>query len=247
MTDFRKTNWANPEFGGNYLDKADIYITERRKMFGIVRSFCLHCAASMPAPLLAADLGCGDGALAHALLQLGIPMRATLVDGAEEMLNKARTRLGGFTDVSFARATFQEILEGTVSMPAELDFVCSSMAIHHLDTREKKAFFGKIFGMLKPSGAFVNVEVVRPPSDSLDAWYMDLWEQWMKEQMDLRGMRDEEPVEVIKRYKNLEENKPDTLEMQIETLKTVGFSDVDCFYKYGIFTVYGGRRSLKTP
>jgi len=44
------------------------------------------------------------------------------------------------------------------------------------------------------------------------------------------------------RYKHLKENKPDVLEEQLNALKEHGFKDVDCFYKYGIFSVYGSKK-----
>ncbi len=44
-------------------------------------------------------------------------------------------------------------------------------------------------------------------------------------------------------YKNKEENKPDTLISQLDLLNDIGFKDVDCFYKYGIFAVFGGAKS----
>jgi len=48
--------------------------------------------------------------------------------------------------------------------------------------------------------------------------------------------------DVIMRYKHLKENKPDVLEEQLNALKEHGFKDVDCFYKYGIFSVYGSKK-----
>ena len=48
--------------------------------------------------------------------------------------------------------------------------------------------------------------------------------------------------DIIRRYKGLEENKPDTLDDQLNTLRNFGFKDVDCFYKYGIFSMYGGMK-----
>lgn len=38
MTDFKQSAWADYRFAQNYLDKADIYIVERRKMFWFVSS-----------------------------------------------------------------------------------------------------------------------------------------------------------------------------------------------------------------
>jgi tRNA (cmo5U34)-methyltransferase len=56
------------------------------------------------------------------------------------------------------------------------------------------------------------------------------------------GVEDEPSENIIKRYKDLGENKPDTLEDQLKPLKEIGFSEVNCFYKYEIFSVYDGKR-----
>ncbi|NOY65253.1 MAG: class I SAM-dependent methyltransferase, partial [Nitrospirae bacterium] len=33
-----------------------------------------------------------------------------------------------------------------------------------------------------------------------------------------------------------------TLEAQLDALRETGFKEVDCYYKYGVFAIYGGRR-----
>ncbi len=118
----------------------------------------------------------------------------------------------------------------------------SSMAIHHLTTEEKKQLFKRINSLLLPGGFFVNIEVVLPPTELIDEWYMKLWEEWMDEKKTSLGIEFEPSGIVIARYRDLEENKPDTLESQLSALRDIGFRSVDCFYKYGIFTVYGGKK-----
>lgn len=56
------------------------------------------------------------------------------------------------------------------------------------------------------------------------------------------GILDNSYDDIIQRYKDNRDNKPDTLDKQLKALKSVGFKDVDCYYKYGIFTMYGGRK-----
>jgi len=43
-------------------------------------------------------------------------------------------------------------------------------------------------------------------------------------------------------YKKQPENKPSGLMEQIQMLQETGFRDVDCFYKYGIFALFGGTK-----
>jgi tRNA (cmo5U34)-methyltransferase len=240
MTDFNKTNWAKAGFGQNYLEKADIYIVERRRMFSLLRSFMSHFLSSAGSRHLL-DLGCGDGVLSEELLQIDGSLSVTLLDGSDDMLSKARQRLEKFGDFRYVRASFQELLEKDV-LTDRYDFAVSSMAIHHLTLSEKTRLFKKIHALLQDGGYFVNIDVVLPPTEALDQWYMELWREWMDYTKSNLGIEDEASVDIIKRYKDLGENKPDTLEDQLKALKEIGFSDVDCYYKYGIFSVYGGRR-----
>ncbi len=240
MTDFNRTNWARADFSRNYLDKADIYIVERRRMFAILRSFMTHFLQPASNKRLL-DLGCGDGILTGELLQAGGPLSVTLLDGSDDMLAKARQRLGKFGDFRYVRASFQELLEKDV-LAERYAFVVSSMAIHHLTLSEKIMLFKKVHSLLEDGGYFVNIDVVLPPTEALDQWYMEMWQEWMDAAKSALGVKDEPGVNIIERYKDLAENKPDTLESQLKALIETGFSEVDCFYKYGIFSVYGGKR-----
>jgi tRNA (cmo5U34)-methyltransferase len=56
------------------------------------------------------------------------------------------------------------------------------------------------------------------------------------------GMTNGQFDDIIRQYKNNEDNKPDTLHDQLNALGAMGFKDVDCYYKYGIFTMFGGRK-----
>jgi tRNA (cmo5U34)-methyltransferase len=239
MTDFTKTNWAKAEFGRNYLEKADIYIVERRQMFGILRSFMSHFLPLPGRHIL--DLGCGDGILTGELLQVDGSLLATLVDGSDDMLAKARQRLEKFGDFRYVRASFQELLERDI-LGDRYALAVSSMAIHHLTLKEKTMLFKKIHTLLEEGGHFVNIDVVLPPAEALDQWYMKLWKEWMDKKKSHLGLEDEPSEYIINRYKDLEENKPDTLEDQLRALNEIGFSEVDCYYKYGIFTIFGGKR-----
>ena len=43
-------------------------------------------------------------------------------------------------------------------------------------------------------------------------------------------------------YKNNPDNMPDTLENQLKSLESAGFKNVDCYYKFGIFSIFGGEK-----
>lgn len=238
---FYRSAWADEEFSDNYLEKADIYIPDRRKMIGTMTSlfdYFYHDKKGVSV----LDLGCGDGILTEALLSKQSSLIATLVDASHAMLQKARERLKAHPQLSFVQASFQDILSGRVSLE-NYDFCVSSMAIHHLDMKDKAALFKYIAGHVKTAGRFVNIDVVLPPSEEIEGWYFSRWSEWMKMMFDLANIKDEVPEDIIRRYKDPESmNRPDTLEYQLGSLKDAGFSEVECYYKNGIFTVFGGKK-----
>lgn len=240
MTEFNESRWANPEFVQQYRDNADIYIVERQKMFDIMKSFFRHFI-SPGGRTNVLDLGCGDGIVTGQLFMIDNDISATLVDGSEEMLVKARERLRGSGNVVYIRSGFRDLHENNL-INGVFDFIVSSFAIHHLDLHGKRDLFELVRSHLKNGGHFMNIDVVLAPSETLDRWYMKLWEQWMDDKRAALGMEDEPSWDVIRRYKDGEENRPDTLEDQLNALNDIGFKDIDCYYKYGIFAVYGGKK-----
>jgi tRNA (cmo5U34)-methyltransferase len=240
MTDFNKSQWAKPEFTQEYRDSADIYIVERRRMLDILKSFYGHFIGDKPDNNVL-DLGCGDGIVTQELLIFDSSITATLIDGSEDMLNKAKDRLKDFEKVHFIQASFQEILNKTVPLK-RYDFIVSSLAIHHLTMEEKTALFNTIYSNLNIDGYFLNIDVILAPSDALEQWYLLLWRKWIDERKSFLGIEGTSYDDIIRRYKDNTDNKPDTLDAQLRALQTIGFKDVDCFYKYGIFAMYGGRK-----
>jgi len=243
MSDFKKSAWADDRFAENYLDKADIYIVERRKLFSFVSSLFNHFYDRKDNTKVL-DIGCGDGVLTEVLFKTNGAISATLIDGNEGMIQKAKDRLNAFKKVRFVKATFQEILNGAIELE-NYDFCASSMAIHHLEMSEKASLFRHIASHLNAGGRFVNIDVVLPPSEELEGWYFTIWKDWMRQMMNRHNIKDETPEDLIKRYKDPSSmNKPDTLRNQLAALDEAGFIDVDCYFKNGIFTVFGGKKTL---
>jgi tRNA (cmo5U34)-methyltransferase len=241
VSDFNKSVWADHIYAQNYLNKADIYVMERRKMFWFVSSLCSHFFHARQ-PLRLLELGFGDGALTEELLRTNNSMSVTLLDGGEGMLEKARERLKIYQDIGFIEATFQELLGGSISLET-YDLCVSSMAIHHLEMAEKASLFRLIASCLNPGGRFVNVDVVLPPSGELEGWYFDIWGDWLSHMMQKYDIRDETPEDLMRRYKDPSTmNRPDTLEDQLKAMNAAGFAEVDCYFKSGIFVVFGGKR-----
>ncbi|UCH82513.1 MAG: class I SAM-dependent methyltransferase [Nitrospiraceae bacterium] len=54
------------------------------------------------------DIGCGDGIITHELLSIDSSIRATLIDGSDYMLSRAKERLKDFPDI-YMHSSFQDI------------------------------------------------------------------------------------------------------------------------------------------
>jgi tRNA (cmo5U34)-methyltransferase len=244
MTTFDESNWAKPDFTREYRDSAEVYVIERRRLFTILQSFYKYFMKDGGRRTML-DLGCGDGIIAQQILEVDNMVSATLLDGSEDMLNNARERLKNFENILYVRASFQDFLENN-TLRQSFDFVASSLAIHHLTMDEKRVLFEKIYSHLKPGGGFVNIDVVLSPTDVLDRWYMSLWKEWIAESKSALSIEGAYYDDIVIRYKDNKDNKPDTLEDQLNALKANGFKDVDCFYKYGVFTMYGGKKEQES-
>jgi tRNA (cmo5U34)-methyltransferase len=240
MTDFKKSSWSSKDFQEQYLDNADIYVLERRRLLGLVGELYKHFYRGRPGVRLL-DLGCGDGILAHEILKLDPSIHATLVDGSQNMLIRADARLGMYANVGYVRASFEELLSGESDI-APFDLAVSSFSIHHLTMPDKSALFAYLYDRASDGGWFVNIDTVLPVSEEMEQWYFELWKQWMTMMQKRLGVECDVASEVAKRYKDDAVNKPDTLEDQLGALRECGFRDVDCFYKNGIFAVFGGRK-----
>lgn len=77
-------------------------------------------------------------------------------------------------------------------------------------------------------------------TQDLEDWYLSLWTEWIDAKVDSSQKPDLLPIP--QQYKDNPDNLPDPLSVQLQTLETIGFKNVDCYYKYGIFTVFGGSK-----
>ena len=84
------------------------------------------------------------------------------------------------------------------------------------------------------------LDVVLPPTKTLERWYLSQWKEWID--TNVSEDKKSEVLPIPQKYKDNPDNTPDTLSSQLESLKKIGFIDVDCYYKYGIFAIFGGRK-----
>ncbi len=238
MSKFDKSRWADSDFSQNYRDEADIYLPFRKQFIKVSEELYEHYfSKSIETKVL--DLGCGDGLFIQELSKSFSLGKATLVDGSSEMLAAAQNRLLNNATFDFINVSFQELISKDI-LSENFDFIYSSLAVHHLSFEEKKKLYAYIYNHLSDGGFFVNYDVTVPPSEELERWYLSLWRQWIRNHCD--DENDESPIGVPEQYKGNPDNTPDTLVSQLNALKDIGYKNIDCFFKYGIFALFGGSK-----
>ena len=237
-----KNNWLYQDSGEQvdfYLSESDLFLVERKRCLHLMRRlFEFRFPEQKGLKIL--DLGCGDGALTRLIAEKYPENEFFLLDGSPKMLDQARKNFSG-QNYHFIEMTFEKYL----SLPREdqkYDCVLSSMAIHHLDILEKKALYSKLFHEIRFGGLFLDYDVVLPVSTLSEEWQLEMWREWMNEMMVQAGKKAviDKYVGLPDSYKAKPENKPSDLFDQVEILRKVGFRDAECYYKYGIFTLFGG-------
>jgi tRNA (cmo5U34)-methyltransferase len=236
MTQFETSRWAESAFSQNYRDAANIFLPFRSQFIEITKSIFEHfISQNTQAKVL--DLGCGDGLFIQELLKAFTPKKVRLVDGSNEMLDAAKKRLGEQENLYFSQASFQELLSKD-PINENFDFIYSSLAIHHLPFEEKRNLYAYIYNHLSSGGCFVHYDVVVPPSEKIENCYLSIWRQWIKDHPAIEKRK--ELIRIPEQYKNNKDNVPDTLDSQLSVMKEIGYKDVDCYFKCGIFTLFGG-------
>jgi trans-aconitate methyltransferase len=193
-----------------------------------------------------ADLGCGAGVLARALLTRYPMARATLVDFSEPMLDAARGVLGAH--VPAPRFVLADLAspQWTVALDADATFdaIVSAYAIHHLSHERKRALYTEIHDRLRSGGVFVNVEHVASATLAIEAMSDGLIVDCLHVFQRARGST-KSRAQLADEFAHRPDKAANILapvEAQCEWLRDIGFVDVDCYFKVFELAVFGGRK-----
>lgn len=176
------------------------------------------------------ELGAGTGMLTETILYSYPNAKITGIDLTDEMLSQAKRKLKRFKNrVVLKTGNFSSTPFGN-----NFNAVVSSLSIHHLTPDGKKKLYKKIYKSIKKGGIFINADMVKSKSEYIQKLYMKEWEGFMR-----AGKVNEESIK--RRLQGVKKvDIYDAFEDQLDWLKRAGFKNVDVFWKYWNFAVFGG-------
>jgi tRNA (cmo5U34)-methyltransferase len=188
------------------------------------------------------DLGCGSGVLAQAILTQYPEAQAILLDFSEPMLDAAREQFAPDHEVVVADFGTPSWTD-SVAQLAPFDAIVSGFAIHHQPDERKPALFGEIFELLTPGGWFLNVEHVASPTPLIaqlnDELFVDRLTVFHERAGTGKSRAEVASVYVYRPDKAANILAP--VEDQCRWLRSIGYEEVDCFFKVFELAVFGGR------
>lgn len=176
------------------------------------------------------DLGAGTGLLSAAILARHPAAELVLLDGAPEMLERARTELPQGSIETVVGDLRDPLPDGP------FDAIVSALAIHHIDDEDKRDLFLRIHAGLRPGGAFVNAEHVAGPTPWLERVYRETW----RDECRAAGAGEHEIAHAEERMKL---DRSVAAATQLRWMADAGLHDCDCFFKQAHFAVLAGWRA----
>lgn len=208
---------------------AEEYDSNRRKFISCFDDFYKNTTefivSNIKKPKQIVDLGAGTGLLTYFWYQQYPDSKYVLVDIAGEMLNVARKRFEGIENISYQTENYVHKFPDIL-----FDTVISALSIHHLEDKDKKKLFERIYDSLPNGGLFVNYDQFCAGQPEMDDWFNSFWES----QLANSGLTDID-LELWKERRKLD--RECTARQEVDMLKDCRFKMVKCVYSYQKFSV----------
>lgn len=231
-----------PDRVASYDADMDLMHPNRHKMVKVITSVL---SVSDSLPTRAVDIGTGTGFLAGALLRAFPELKLHAIDGAQQMVELARIRLGSLAArVDFRVGDFRE-LGGLCHDIEATDAVVSAYALHHLSADEKLSVLQAAHGLLRPGGWFLNADVTLAEDDELEAVVQRIRVGGIVSRNNGRDQRFADAGAVRRFLDDLERKENDQPLRPADDLRILsdaGFSHVSTFWRETREVVYGARR-----
>ncbi|MDX8502770.1 methyltransferase domain-containing protein [Mesorhizobium sp. VK4C] len=243
MTDMHGAKHWDENNSRSFLDYGRYFVPERERQMDIIADLI------PPAPgTLLVELCPGEGLLSRALLERFPDCRVLALDGSEPMLMQTQRTCRDHAD-RLTTSTFELADRDWRRFSEPPHAIVSSLAIHHLDGRQKQTLFADVAAALRPGGVFVVADIVRPPSVGALAIAARQWDEAVRS----RALAIDGDLAAFAEFNRLGWNyfrnpdgepidKPSSLAEQLAWLSEAGFAAVDCAWLFAGHAIFCGLK-----
>jgi len=231
-----------------FTDYARYFVPDRELQLQII----CDLVPTLTKPFHILELCCGEGLLTRALLERFPHSTVHGFDGSLHMLKRAQTDLQKYNE-RFCGQLFDlaahdwRTLSSWSSWP--LHAVVSSLAVHHLDAREKQELFRDVHRMLQAGGVFVIADVVMAAGEQGKSAAAQSWDESVRQRaLELDGNLSAFEYFQRERWNLFADpnpdpmDKPSTLVEQLGWLTEAGFAEADAYRMKAGHAIFGGRK-----
>ncbi len=198
---------------------AERYLADRGKIPHRLEAYASLVEMLPPKVERVLDLGTGDGCTLALVIENRPFARGFGLDFNPAMLHEARTTFADNDRVAIVEHDLDNALPTDLG---QFDLIVSSFAIHHCVADRQRALYGEVFDLLTPGGVFANLEHVASATPKLHVAFLAAL-----------GIaeHDDDPS-----------NKLVEPEVQLGWLRSIGFADVDCLWRWRELALLMGTR-----
>lgn len=179
------------------------------------------------------ELGCGTGNLTVKLAEKYSAAHFHLADFSAGMIAECQKRLGPAAKITPHIQDFRAL-----SFPENsLDLVASTISLHHLTDPEKPSLFKNIASWLRPGGVFVFSDQFAGKTKEIYARHLAHWRTAAQK----LGATEAEWTAWMDHQSAHDHHSP--IADQMQWLAEVGFVEIDCPWRYLLWTVLIARKS----
>ncbi|WP_119301287.1 class I SAM-dependent methyltransferase [Dongia deserti] len=239
-------SWSE-ETSASFIAYGRFFNPERERQFDVIGDLVGAAVERESTPLIV-ELCCGAGDLAVFLLGKFPTARYVALDGSAAMLAETTRQCAPFRD-RLTTQTFDLGSDDWRWMREQPRVIVSSLAVHHLDGNGKRKLFRDLHCLLKPGGAFVLADIMRPASEAGFALAAEAYERAVA----MRSLEELGDLSMLDKLRELRWNyfrypdddaidQPSTIKEHLAWLEEAGFRGVDLYWALASHAIVSGTK-----